>query len=89
MSQQESYHKIEFSIVDGGPLDKGLKRVGLTKSGANFLGIRLAAIRGNPLLVAANRYDLGLAYIGTRGAGRRFIGAYRTLEARRDGGFAR
>ena len=45
MSQQESYHKIEFSIVDGGPLDKGLKRVGLTKSGANFLGIRLAAIR--------------------------------------------
>ena len=45
MSQQESYHKIEFSSVDGGPLDKGLKRVGLTKPGAKFLDIRLAALR--------------------------------------------
>jgi small-conductance mechanosensitive channel len=45
MSQQESYHEVEFSIVDGGPLDKGLKRVRLNKPGANFLGLRLAALR--------------------------------------------
>jgi len=44
MSQQESYHEVEFSIVDGGPLDKGLKRVGLNKSGAKFLDIRLAGL---------------------------------------------
>ncbi|MEI6335096.1 MAG: mechanosensitive ion channel domain-containing protein [Methylococcaceae bacterium] len=45
MGQKESYHKIEFSSVDGGPLDKGLNRVQLTKPGAKFPGIRLAALR--------------------------------------------
>ncbi|MEI6270609.1 MAG: mechanosensitive ion channel domain-containing protein [Methylococcaceae bacterium] len=45
MSEQESYHEVEFSIVDGGPLNKGLKRVKLNKPGAHFLGLRRAALR--------------------------------------------
>ena len=44
MIQHESINEIEFSIVDSGPLDRGLNRAGLNKSGAKFLGLRLAAL---------------------------------------------
>jgi hypothetical protein len=44
MNQHESYNEVEFSIVDGGPLDRGLNRAGLNKPGVKFLGLRLAAL---------------------------------------------
>ncbi len=54
MSQQESYHEFEFSSVDGGALDKGLKRPGLNKAGAKFPGIRLAALIVSLLIVTTS-----------------------------------
>jgi hypothetical protein len=44
MNQHESSNEAEFSIVNGGPLDRGLNRTGLNKPGAKFLGLRLAAL---------------------------------------------
>jgi len=44
MNQHESNNEVEFSIIDGGPLDRGLNRAGLNKPGAKFLGLRLAAL---------------------------------------------
>lgn len=44
MNQYESKNEVEFSIVDGGPLDRGLNRAGLNKPGAKFLALRLAAL---------------------------------------------
>ena len=44
MSKQESYHVVEFPIVDGGSQDKGFNRMRLDKTGAKFPGISLAAL---------------------------------------------
>ena len=44
MNQNKSNNEVNFSIVDGGLLDEGLKRAGLYKPGAKFLGLRLAAL---------------------------------------------
>ncbi len=44
MNKNESNNEVEFSIVDGGPLDRGLNRAGRNKPGAKFLGLRLAAL---------------------------------------------
>ncbi len=44
MSKQESYHVVEFPIVDGGSQDKGFNRMRLNKTGAKFPGISLAAL---------------------------------------------
>ena len=44
MNQNESTKEVEFSIIDGGPLDQGLNLAGLNKPGPKFLGLRLAAL---------------------------------------------
>lgn len=44
MNHHESNNEVEFSIVDGGILDRGLDRMGFNKPGAMFLGLRLVAL---------------------------------------------
>jgi hypothetical protein len=63
MNQNVSNNEIEFSIVDGGPLDRGLNRAGLNKPGAKFLGLRLAAlavVSWLPLLILSAKAGLML-----------------------------
>ena len=66
MNHYESNNEVEFSIVDGGPLDRGLNRAGLNKPGAKFLGLRLAALAvicWLPLLILSAKAGLMLGDI--------------------------
>ena len=61
MNQHELNNEVEFSIVGGDPLDKGLNRAVLNKPGAKFLGLRLAAlamISWLPLLILSAKAGL-------------------------------
>ena len=63
MNQHESNNEVEFSIVDGGPLDRGLNRAGFNKPGPKFLGLRLAALAvicWLPLLILSAKAGLML-----------------------------
>jgi hypothetical protein len=63
MNQDKSNNEVEFSIVDGGLLDEGLKRAGLNKPDAKFLGLRLVAlavISWLPLLILSAKAGLML-----------------------------